>query len=671
MPLKSLSLNLECICKFCALERYFCMRARVSISTSTKHQFNSNPARPATARKSSEPYKKGRSSTWQTVVLAAWVGLGSGLDMRGYGLWNVQGGYDDVQAQGLNHIAWGSGTIHYYFDANFDAMFPDPRTKDQVRQALKTWAAAATTPKGTVYSYLRPNPSSFGAFVDVRSVTLHELGHVLGFVHPSEAAAQNLNFIPGADAQAGCANPAPGVATGQEVMNPSIRGYNHLLSWDELDAYCQAYGGRSLTFSEVASGGELLITAYAQGACQGSCLLAQGFPSWQYTPPSGPGTIYKAKLAYNTQASALLGTSTHGVNWDIVCNSLKTHKITIQTHGTDNLTPMDWWNNNATAYVFGSPSAPPTAAAVDADHKDDLNWTWSNPAADIPAGTLFHVGIELDVCDWTVVNSFIFNGQNNSVPVALTVAHDFNDSVFLAAGVQRTPRWYACGSPAPTDASGAPGQNAFGVTYLSSRTNGCVSGIAIQASGIPQTIISGLEYADVTGRGLALSNLNPAGLSLLRSNGVVTTVTNFGTHVLGPNGRFVVMLQGDSACLPLDVSTNGNYLALNQPQLLSRELFLHWQSANNQTTVQNFALVGEPIIGNVPSLTINLQEGGTNLVVSWPGTFTGFILQQSARPNGGTNWVDVPTVPIMVDGRNQVPVFPASGDSMFYRLRKE
>jgi hypothetical protein len=100
---------------------------------------------------------------------------------------------------------------------------------------------------------------------------------------------------------------------------------------------------------------------------------------------------------------------------------------------------MDWWNNNDTAYVFGSPSTPPAAAGVDADHKDDLNWTWTNPSTDIPANVQYHVGLELDVDDWTVVTSSAYDAQNNSAPVALTVAHDFDDAVFQAAALEATP----------------------------------------------------------------------------------------------------------------------------------------------------------------------------------------------------------------------------------------
>ena len=174
----------------------------------------------------------------------------------------------------------------------------------------------------------------------------------------------------------------------------------------------------------------------------------------------------------------------------------------------------------------------------------------------------------------------------------------------------------------------------------------------------------------MTGLGLKLSDLNNTGLNRLRANGMVITVTNFGTHLLGSSGRFIVALDGQASCLPVDVATNGNYLMLNQPQLLSRELFLHWQSANAQTTVQNFALVGEPFIGNLPQLTISSPVPGTNSVVlSWPSAYRGFVLQQTYQ-FGTTNWLDVPTQPMLINGQNHAVLWPPNHNSVFYRLRK-
>jgi hypothetical protein len=170
-----------------------------------------------------------------------------------------------------------------------------------------------------------------------------------------------------------------------------------------------------------------------------------------------------------------------------------------------------------------------------------------------------------------------------------------------------------------------------------------------------------------------LSNLNRTGLSQLQANNLVVTVSNFGTYTLTSNKRFVVILTGPGSCVPSDVSTNGNYVIMNRPDLLRRELFLTWQSANVENTVQNFAMIGEPPTGSRPVLWINRQGPTTNnVMLTWDAPSTGFILQQNTNLTANS-WVNVTNVPALARNptlgvyQNQVAL-AATAHQTFYRL---
>ena len=72
-------------------------------------------------------------------------------------------------------------------------------------------------------------------------------------------------------------------------------------------------------------------------------------------------------------------------------------------------------------------------------------------------------------------------------------------------------------------------------------------------------------------------------------------------------------------------------------------------------------------MAGAPLLSIGC--GPTNsVVVSWPGTSQGFVLQENADLKT-TNWVNVATAPMVLDGRRQVCV-PVPAARRFYRLMK-
>ncbi len=597
-----------------------------------------------------------------------------------HGSLNSGGNFSDVLANPNDHLSWNGSVIKYSFDSSFDKLFPDPRFKDQVRLALAEWSAASALGYGANFGYEAFDTTIYDAFIDLRSVTTHELGHVLGLAHPDIAAESDLNFVYNPDGQAPGGETLTKVNTsgtqGTEVMHLGLAPGDiiRILTWDELDGYYLIYGSRVLSFVEVPSGGNLVFRTWKKGdKIDGEKWDDMNLALTHHAGNAGTvatgSTITSASISYSATPPLPIGFQTHGNNWTITCKTLKTHTVDIRTSGSDNQSPMGWYNNLGTPYVFfGSPDTPPTAFPVGSDSKNDIIWDWRVPgtsaATDIPINSPFHPGLELDVHDWIVVNCTVYDitGIHSSI-VPLVVADSFNDalvasSVAISGPLERFPARRRDSTP------GA-------LSVLAVATNRCVQGFALIATEAPQTVLSGLKLADVTGMGLSLSNLNSAELSLLQASNRVLSVTNFGVHTLGSRGRFIVALQGSAACMPSDVISNGNYVILNRPDLLGKELFVTVQSTNAENNVENFAMVGEPPVTGPPALTINFQASSNSFALAWPAPSDGFVLQQNTDL-GSTNWVNVPTAPVVaIDpglGFARKEVQAAQTNRMFYRL---
>ena len=99
----------------------------------------------------------------------------------------------------------------------------------------------------------------------------------------------------------------------------------------------------------------------------------------------------------------------------------------------------------------------------------------------------------------------------------------------------------------------------------------------------------------------------------------------------------------------------------------------HWNNATNKQysrnlgTGQGIELV--PLTATRPDPVLAVSKAGSQAVVSWQGSLTGFRLQ-SATPLTATNsWSDVSNSPVLVQGRNTV-TNEISGAHRFYRLIK-
>lgn len=78
-----------------------------------------------------------------------------------------------------------------------------------------------------------------------------------------------------------------------------------------------------------------------------------------------------------------------------------------------------------------------------------------------------------------------------------------------------------------------------------------------------------------------------------------------------------------------------------------------------------WTLVGAVQTPGFPLLSIRSPAPGT-LVISWPASSTGFLLQLNGNLKT-TNWLGVTNLPSVVFGQNQVLISPAPGNQ-FYRL---
>jgi hypothetical protein len=70
-----------------------------------------------------------------------------------------------------------------------------------------------------------------------------------------------------------------------------------------------------------------------------------------------------------------------------------------------------------------------------------------------------------------------------------------------------------------------------------------------------------------------------------------------------------------------------------------------------------------------PAPVLSITLSGNVVIVSWPSSFTGFILQQNGDLTA-TNWVDVTNAASVVGEQNQVIMSPTNSNN-FYRLKSQ
>ena len=606
--------------------------------------------------------------------------------------------FSDCLSAPSDHWAWpliaGQITITYWFDSSFDTLFSGPNAatmeagvKAQILQAMNQWMTASSTGYGQWDSYARasslnlnvttltegPAQQAVTPFMDVRSATLHELGHVLGFAHCDQGMTANRNYayfdISGdrgtgtvgggtlglyggpdvgqnyyVDSLFGVAGYTahPGI-WGQEVMSEySTLGLyhgspvfgrapgeiNHILSWDELEGYHFLYGTSPLVFQPALNQGTANLVIYGGPIIDpltgnpDTTSVCQGLPLGVPKNPSNFAqgiAIQQAVIIYNSASMTQIGYATAGFNFDVSANTgWDIYSVALDLVGTENLAlagptfdNFGYYQGNP-AYQF-QPGVPFSIGNVNL--KDSMGVRWSQSASPIPSGTLLHVGVTPDVWDWTDFSiTATFFDNHIPVPNELTIP-TVPVHLFSAAAV----------AGGFADAAG-PDQRIIGscLTTIASTNGVGVSGLAVTAPARTNstTVVYNLQVADVTGMGLTLSNLSSSGLAQLQQSNKMITINNFGTNTLRSGEEFVVVLQGSTDYLPDTIVTNHRYVVnLGLSNLVNRELFAVVTSTSSDAVVTDFSLL------NMPSAVATVQS---NLNFSRPTIATAKKLASGA-----------------------------------------
>jgi hypothetical protein len=492
-------------------------------------------------------------------------------------------GFTDLADHPNDYWSWDQDAITYTFDPSFTS---DERIRDQVRLAFDQWATVNSAVYGSAYSYQRC--TGYQPFGDIRSISLHEIGHVLGFHHPDQGHAVSTPAGGRNYDLAGNAKPDQG----NEVMHSVIPagGYNHVLSEDELDGYATIYGSRNLTFTEVAAGQAADIVIQS-GVISPSYAWANGEPSglWRNDDYHYQGAqSTSGQITFNTASTLPMGFKTLGINWDYKNPSGQAVTgVKIQTSGTNNPNDIYHYDGEGTYPHFGSYANTPVSALG----KDMRYHTWTNPdGGPVPAGTTLHVGLEEDVWDWYVVSAWMVTASGQ-VALPLTEIHEWTNSVTGVA------------------ASSAPSNGCYYTpsTILS-------RGFNLSAPQDANLIeVTGIQYAVVDRLGLTLQDLNMRMLQDLEKRGLFQIetldpgITPTSPLQLAP-GQDVIFDFGSRD--GSDIVSDGHFY-LDMPDLGNHELVILAESTDgNGGIVETYALIGSPPIITPEPATLALVAAG-------------------------------------------------------------
>jgi hypothetical protein len=590
-----------------------------------------------------------RSSPRKLLCLGA---LAVGLALAGphpalaFSLFGAAGAYCDVTGVPTDHWHWSATTITFKFDPSFNVMFPDPSQKDQVRLAFRRWSEASSTAFGPTEHFDRT--STYKPFGDLRSITLHELGHVLGLTHPDEADLVGRNYQPAAHVcpSAESGQPDTGNEVMQSIINPGW--YRHILTWDELDGNCFIYNGSAFNFVEVAdpAPADIVISTYVDANPN---VWAHGGPSGVFVNAANHAlgaVATSGSIQFNRNSGVKMGYLSHGINWDYLNTSGQpARSIQVRTRGTDNPNPRFHYDNNDWPHPFLSYATTLPGASA----KDDVIHTWSNPSGgDIPAGDILHVGLELDVYDWTVVSAIVKDSFGIPTSVGFVSFHDWNNAVYSRA---------AAGGPSERGLRRLPDVKKL------------ATGFRLVTPDVA-TRLSNLAIADVTGMHLTLPQLNRSLVQEL-ARAQRLQLLDFPERDFKANSDFIFVLEGSADNLPPEVRTNQNFIVLNRPDLAGKELLVFAVSTTPEAMVSTYALLGNPPVQNaeVPGLVITRLTDCV-IQVSCPDLPAGYVLQSTRSLTPPIKWNNMDLPASLVNGLKSITISNACEGNMFFRLAR-
>ena len=551
--------------------------------------------------------------------LVAVISLWQPTSVNGFGLNAVDTSPrpTDLSTEPNNFFSWDKGGIFdpitYAFDASFVAAFPNAKQQEQVHLAFQEWADASgdgsrRQPQAN-YHWNRYTGSGQN-FWDLRTLTTHELGHILGAGHPdafwfntnpNTNNPYNLNFRPNGQ---GGIMPAPPI--GGEVMNegntpgflpnskPQPKGfrfgeYNRKISKDELAMIDYAYGER-LQFQFVANpaSADIVISNFQSDTCGTQITLGSGqvIDAEARDPNdfSQGGRILEGQMFLRDICTDAPGTPTMGFTalsrfWEITNQTDDdVVSVLVQTIGTDNLNPT----NQASA---GGHRLTDYDNFLDANNTESIErilHQWTDPIGGVIApGQTTKIGLQQDVWDWTVASASVItdNAQIASAAIVNTLPFMFSPA-FQGQANAPTP---------DTQESGHGGNEISAATpqpIISTKT-------ILLTNNTTETIqIDSILLAPVGD--LDPSVIDESLLDQLQQLGWFEEVEVGGNPFqlsLDPEEAFYLLLEGDVIDLPTIVQSNGNFLLLNHPGWMDEPLLVGVVGRNTGTQVTSYALL--------------------------------------------------------------------------------
>jgi hypothetical protein len=513
--------------------------------------------------------------------------------------WEPFGGGTDILATPDKHYEFEQSTILYRLDPLFRLTFPGDVLENQVHLAFQEWETASQSQDrrdAPRYSWNRYN--GVRGFNDLRTILVHEIGHVIGSQH-ADAAYFNNNaeniFRP--DGMGGYIRVAP---NGGEVMNegnsaglPNSKPekglrpgeYNRILSKDELYFLDYVYG-RDLTFEEGSILDTVQITLSVSNVLGTPSLnLGAGVvdTSTQREPgnPDAGRWIGHSTININATPTLPIGVDARMSSWEVTNTTGEAiDAISIRAKGTDNGLAIE--TSSVGSHRFTN-YAPSNAFAL--YQFESRGHIFDDPlGGTVPNNGTVQVGLRLDVWDWTVSSARGRKLDGSSAPVSTVGILPFSvDDITF----------------------GLPPIDPFGLTAAYEAGNRLIGGLRLVNSDTPTTITE-LLFAPVEGLDLGLDDLSSDTLARLSSLGLVERI-EFVPIELDANEEFLFILEGDRADIPQDILDNVRFMLLDYPDMIDRELLVYARSETDEFLVGAFSLINSPLIaGRAP-----IPEPGT------------------------------------------------------------